>query len=95
MLFFEGDQLWKIQEKNLFLDSHLFFSEQLVVPGGLLSWVGMWFTQFLYFPWLGVLLLCGWWLLLMALAKRTFRIPDRWAIVLLIPVALLLLTNMD
>ena len=63
LLVFESDQLWKIQEKNLFLCSALFLKEQFVVPGGLLSWVGMWFTQFLYYPWLGVLLLCGWWLL--------------------------------
>ena len=95
MLFFESDQLWKVQEKNLFLCSTLFFQEQLVVPGGLLTWVGTWFTQFLYYPWLGMLLLCGWWLLLMTIIQRAFRIPDRWAIVMLIPVAILLLTNMD
>ncbi len=95
MLIFESDQLWKIQERNLFLNSTLFLKEQLVVPGGLLTWVGTWFTQFLYYPWLGVLLLCAWWLLLMALTKRTFRIPDRWAVLMLIPVAILLLTNMD
>lgn len=95
MLFFESDQLWKVQEKNLFLCSTLFLKEQLVVPGGLLTWIGTWFTQFLYYPWLGVLLLCGWWLLMMTLIKRAFRIPDHWAIVMLIPVAILLLTNMD
>ena len=95
MLFFESDQLWKVQEKNLFLCSTLYLKEQLVVPGGLLTWVGTWFTQFLYYPWLGVLLLCGWWLLLMTIIKRTFGIPDRWGIVMLIPVAILLLTNMD
>lgn len=95
LLLFESDQLWKIQEKNLFLCSALFLKEQFVVPGGLLSWVGMWFTQFLYYPWLGVLLLCGWWLLMMAVIKRAFRVPDRWAILMLIPVALLLITNVD
>ena len=94
LLFFESDQLWKLQEKNLFLWSALFLKEQLIVPGGLLTWVGTWFMQFLYFPWLGVLLLCLWWLLLMTLIKRTFQIPDRWSILLLIPVAILLLTNM-
>jgi hypothetical protein len=31
----------------------------------------------------------------MYIVKRTFRIADRWAIVMLIPVALLLLTNVD
>ena len=95
LLLFESDQLWKVQEKNLFLCSMLYLKEQLVVPGGLLTWLGTWFTQFLYYPWLGVLMLCAWWWVLMALTKRAFRISDRWAIVLLIPVAILLLTNMD
>jgi hypothetical protein len=95
LLVFESDQLWKVQEKNLFLCSVLFLKEQLVVPGGLLSWVGMWFTQFLYYPWLGVLLLCAWWMLLMTIIKYAFRIPDRWCILMLIPVAILLITNMD
>lgn len=95
LLIFESDQLWKIQEKNLFLCSTLFLKEQLVVPGGLLTWLGTWFTQFLYHPWIGVLMLCAWWLLLMTIIKQAFRIPDRWAILMLIPVAILLLTNMD
>ena len=95
MLIFESDQLWKVQQKNLFVCSKLFLNEQLVVPGGLLTWVGTWFTQFLYIPWVGVSLLCGWWLLLMFLTKRAFHIPDRWAVLMLIPVAILLLTNMD
>ena len=95
LLWFESDLLWKVQQKNLFLCSTLFLKEQLVVPGGLLSWVGAWFTQFLYYPWLGVLLLCGWWLLLMVIIKRAFRIPDRWAVLMLIPVAILLINNVD
>ena len=76
LLVFEHHLLWKIQQQNLFLWTPLFFKEQLVVPGGLLSWIGMWFTQFLYYPWLGVLMLCGWWLSLMFIIKRTFRIAD-------------------
>ncbi len=95
LLLFESDQLWKVQQKNLFLCSTLYFKEQLVVPGGLLTWVGTWFTQFLYYPWLGVLMLCGWWLALMAITKRAFRIADHWAILMLIPVAILLIANMD
>ncbi len=94
LLIFESDQLWKLQEKNLFLCSMLYLKEQLVVPGGLLTWVGTWFTEFLYYPWLGVLMLCCWWWLMMAIIKRAFRIPDRWAILMLIPVAILLVANM-
>lgn len=95
LLTYENHLLWKIQEKNLFLCSSLFFKEQIVVPGGLLTWIGTWFTQFLYYPWLGVLMLCAWWFVLLLLIKQTFQTPDRWAVMLLIPVALLLLTNVD
>ena len=57
LLWYEGDLLWKAQQLNLFLCTSLFFREQLVVPGGLLTWVGTFFTQFFYWPWVGVSLL--------------------------------------
>lgn len=94
LLCFEPDLLWKIQQYNLFLDTSLFFHEEMLVPGGFLSYVGCYFTQFFYHPWLGVLMLCGWWLLLMWLTKRTFRITDNWTILALIPVVVLLVANM-
>ena len=95
LLILESDQLWKVQELNLFLSTSLFFKQQMVVPGGMMTYIGTWFTQFLYHPWAGVTLLCGWWLLLLFLLKKAFAVPDRWAPMLLIPVALLLLTNVD
>ena len=95
LMTYENHLLWKIQERNLFLCSSLFFKEQMVVPGGLLTWVGTWFTQFLYYPWLGVLMLCCWWLLLLFLMKQAFQTSGHWTVLLLIPVALLLLTNVD
>ena len=60
LLNFESDLLWKIQQYNLFLDTPLFFREQMLVPGGLLSYASCYFTQFFFYPWLGVLILCGW-----------------------------------
>lgn len=95
LLWFESDFLWRLQEQNLFLDTSLFFKEQMVVPGGLLSWAGTYLTQFFYYPWLGTLLLCLCWLSLMWLLKKAFQIPDQWASVALIPVGLLLLTIVD
>lgn len=94
LLYFESDLLWKVQQYNLFLDTSLFLSDKMVVPGGLLSYAGCFFTQFFFHPWLGVLMLCGWWLLLMWLTKRLFRIADSWAVLTLIPVAVLLTANM-
>ena len=95
LLCFEADLLWKVQQYNLFLDTSLFFREQMLVSGGFLSYISCYFTQFFYYPWLGVLLLCGWWLLLMWLTKRTFRIADNWATLVLIPIAALLVANMS
>lgn len=95
LLIFESHLLWKEQELNLFLNSALFFKDQLVVPGGMLTWISTFFTQFFYHSWLGMLLLSCWWLLLMWLTKRTFRIPNWWAGIMIIPVGLLLLTIVD
>ena len=86
LLIWESELLWKVQHLNLFLFSSLFFKQQMIVPGGFLSYLGTFFTQFFYYPWLGVMLLCGWWLLLTWVTKRTFRIADRWNALALLPV---------
>ncbi|MBR5687045.1 MAG: hypothetical protein IKX36_03710 [Prevotella sp.] len=91
LLIFENQLLWKIEETNLFLYSPLFFHEQMLVPGGLLSYIGCFFTQYLYHPWLGVLILCAWWWLLMWLTKRCFSITDLWSPVAILPVVFLLM----
>ena len=95
LLIYESDFLWKVQELNLFLDTPLFFKQQMVVAAGLLTYVGTWFTQFFHHAWMGVAMLCGWWLLLLFLLKKTFSIPAKWASLLLIPIALLLITDVD
>ena len=46
LLCFEPDLLWKVQQYNLFLDTPLFFREQMLVPGGCLSYSSCYFTQF-------------------------------------------------
>ena len=95
LMLFESDFLWKTQELNLFLTTSDFFGRQMVVAGGFLTYLGTFFTQFLAIPWLGVLMLCGCWFLLMWLTRRAFRISHRWSVLMLIPVALILLTIVD
>ena len=95
LLTTERELLWKVQELNLHLDTPLFFRQQMVVPGGLLTWLGTWFTEYFYHPALGVSVLCSCWALLMWLTARAFRVPLKWALLLLVPVALLLLTCVD
>ena len=93
LMLFEPDYLYRVQEQSLFLDTPLFFRQCMVVPGGLLSWAGAFLTQFFYHPALGACLLCSCWAVLVLLLLATFRIPSRWAVVTLIPVTLLLLTD--
>ena len=95
LLVCERHVLWKIQEQSLWLDTPAFFREMMVVPGGLLMYVGCFLTQLLYWPWLGVAVLCVWWFGLMCLMRRTFRVGEPWAALLLVPVALLLVANTD
>ena len=95
LLFFESDFLWKAQEMNLFQHTSLFFKQQMVVPGGMLTYLGTFLTQFFYYPWMGVLMLIALWLLLMWMIKRAFQLPRTWALLLFVPVVLLLLTFMD
>ena len=95
LLFFESNLLWKAQELNLFQHTSLFFKQQMVVPGGMLTYLGTFLTEFFYYRWLGVLILIGCWLLVMWLTKRAFRIPGKWALLMFVPVVLLLLTIVD
>lgn len=95
LLSYEKHVLWLVQEQSLFLDTSQFFSQQMVVPGGLLVYIGCFLTQLLYHPVLGVTVLCALWLLLMWLLRRAFMVGERWASLLLVPVALLLIANVD
>ena len=95
LLIYEREFLWKAQEMNLFLDTPLFLKQQMVTSGWLLTWLGCYFTEFFYVPWLGVTLLTLWWAVLMLVLWRTFRIPLQWTAVLLIPLAAIIIMNMD
>ena len=95
LLTYERETLWKVQEMNLFLDTPLFLKQQMVTSGWLLTWLGCYFTEFFYVPWLGVTLLTLWWTALVVVIWRAFRIPVRWMAVLLIPLAAIVVMNVD
>lgn len=95
LLVYEQGFLWKAQEMNLFLDTPLFLKQQMVTSGWLLTWLGCYFTEFFYHPVFGVALLTLWWAVLLLVIWRTFRIPVKWTAVLLIPLAAVIIMNMD
>ena len=95
LLIYEREFLWKVQEMNLFLDTPLFLKQQMVTSGWLLTYLGCYFTEFFYIPWLGVTFLTLWWTALLMVIWFTFRIPVKWTAVLLIPLAAVIIMNVD
>lgn len=91
----EGDMLHRIQEQNLFLHTPLFFRQCMVSAGGLLTWMGAYLTQFLYYPALGAGILCLLWALLVWMTGRTFGLARQWMPLTLLPVACLLIADTD
>lgn len=93
MTIVEADVLVRIEELNLFLNTPLFFRQQMVVPAGMLTWLGTYFTEFFYHPVVGASLLAAWCALLIWLIYRTFRLTPRWAPLLLLPLVFILLAD--
>lgn len=86
----ESDLLWKAQELNLFLPTLLYAEQAVEQPAFLIGWLGSWCTQWLYYPWLGVVFLFGWWILLAVFMCHTLHVPKEWSFLLLIPMSALL-----
>ena len=91
LLYYENDYLWKAQELNIFIDTPLYLQQQMVRPGWLLSWLGSFLTQFFYYPWIGISIMCVWWGILMLLMEKVFRIPANWSLITIIPIAAMLI----
>lgn len=95
LTYSNGDYLYAVQERSLFLDTSQFFEERTSVPGGFLEWVGCFLTQLFYYPWLGALVLVLLWGIIIALSFRAFKIPAKCAVLTIIPPALLLCSVVD
>ena len=58
-------------------------------PGGTASWFATYLTQYFYYPWLGISILCGLWLIICALLIWIYRLRGPWRLLtLLVPLAL-------
>ena len=85
-----SDYLYMAQERSLFSDTGVFFSERMQVVQGFLQWMGCYLTQFFYHPELGSSILIGIWLLTFYAMKRAFTVSNKWSFVLIIPIVALL-----
>jgi hypothetical protein len=93
--FCSGPFLAKVEERSFFQFDLFWFYDFLGQPAGLLSWCGLFFTQFLHLPWLGALI---WVLLLTLTAELTrivFRISSKYALLTYLPAAIFTGYNMS
>ena len=95
VLVLNADLLYMVQSRSLFMSGSIFFADCMRVPGGFLTWLGLWFTQFFYYPYLGGSLLVLLWMALFVVLQRTFRPAASWLWVLLIPVVALIVSDLD
>lgn len=89
------DYLYGCQEHSIWQNNREFFDDQMRVVGGFSQWLGCYFTQYFYHPWLGSLILIALWGLIYLLSLKIFPVKKRWSILLLAPCVLLLISEID
>ena len=92
---FEHEYLFRVQELSLWLPTKVYFDERMMVPGGMMTYIASFLTQFFYYPILGSLLYVALLLLVQWLTLKVFRIPARHALVSLLPGMLILCCSME
>ena len=93
--FFEHEFLFRVQELSLWLPTKVYFDERMLVPGGMMSYIACFFTQFFYYPMLGSLVYVALLLVVQWLTMRVFRISARHALLALIPGVLIVCCSME
>ncbi|MBR6197941.1 MAG: hypothetical protein IKQ72_10130 [Bacteroidaceae bacterium] len=88
-----SDTLYMAQSHNLFMNTSEYFADCMSKPGGLLVWMGTYFTQYFYYPTTGASILIALWLLIIAASKYAFNMKSGWTILAIIPIAALLCSS--
>lgn len=86
------DLLFRIEEFSIFITDALFFRSFMEQPAGLLFYLGSFITQFLYYPWLGSLLLVILLSLIQFLTYKCFSLSGNSFLLTLVPGTLLLIS---
>ena len=92
---FEQEFLFRVQELSLWLPTKVYFDERMLVPGGLMSYIACFLTQFFYYPMLGSLIYVALLLVVQWLTIKVYQIPARHALLALIPGALIVCCSME
>ena len=90
-----SEVLFMAQMKDFFTTDYTFLVECMRQPGGLISWVASFLTQFFYRPEWGATIMVGLWVASLWLSKLAFRVRTVWMAVLAMPVICLLISTID
>lgn len=90
-----SDVLFTAQSKSFFTTNDVFLAECMQRPGGAITYVASFLTQFFYHPMLGASVMIGIWVMSLWLSKLAFRARTAWLAVLAVPVVCLLVSTID
>ncbi len=86
----ETEMLLRAQELNLWLPTVTYWNQLAQYPGAVVSWIACYLTQYFYYPWLGVSILCGLWFIVCLLIIWAYKLRRGWMLLsVLVPLALL------
>ena len=90
-----SDMLFMAQSRDFFSFDHSFRAYCMHYPGGFISWVSSFLTQFFFYPKIGSAIMVAIWVLTLWLSKVAFKVKMAWMAVLAIPVVCLLVSTID
>lgn len=90
-----SDMLFMAQNKSFFSSDLAFLHECMTVPGGLVSWLASYLTQFFYYPVLGSAIMLCLWMISLWVSKFAFGVRTEWMAVLAVPIVCLLVSTID
>lgn len=85
-----NDLLYTIQDCSIFCKGHTFQAPFSCIPGGMISWIGCYFTQYFYYPWLGTSILIIMWMILYFLCIKVYKLTFQNYAYCIIPITALL-----
>lgn len=95
LIVLNSDMLYMAQSRSFFTSDKTFLTTCMHDPGGFISWVASFLTQFFYHPQWGAAIMIGIWVVSMWLSKFVFRVKLAWMAVLAIPAVCLLVATID
>ncbi|MBR4644139.1 MAG: hypothetical protein IKO73_03150 [Bacteroidaceae bacterium] len=90
-----ADTLFFMQDRGYWNDSMVYFDHCMRMPGGFLSWIGSYFTQYFYYPAYGAAMLILLWMLSFCVAWRSFHVRLELTFLLFVPLLALLCTEVQ